>query len=52
MVYANGDKYEGGWQNNKREGNNRWLQDSCSYRGKGTQLQGALMVVRRNCGAA
>jgi 1-phosphatidylinositol-4-phosphate 5-kinase len=21
MVYGNGDKYEGGWQNNKREGN-------------------------------
>lgn len=20
MVYGNGDKYEGGWQNNKREG--------------------------------
>lgn len=25
MVYGNGDKYEGGWQNNKREGKSTWI---------------------------
>ena len=35
MHYSNGDKYEGGWKNGKRDGKGLWFaEDGSSYEGE------------------
>ena len=48
MVYGNGDKYEGGWQNNKREGilpHDKFVYESISVKYVGKSVPATILTL-------